>query len=145
MYLAVIVDWIEALKNWKRDVVERDYAESIIDGLDFEMPTIDDQFTELTNDFGHKTSGDGDKFDLSVDIGRNVYLQPRANNIASPKDVGSLLTTGSDQVVQNGSGLELMIIPITLILFFKSMMQALEKRGKSSGTLHARQWKEITA
>ena len=78
------------MKNGKRDVVKRDYAESIIDGLDFEMPTVDDQFTELTNDFGHKTSGDGDKFDLSVDIGRNVYLQPRANNIASPKDVGSL-------------------------------------------------------
>jgi len=145
MYLAVIVDWIEALKNWKRDVVERDYAESIIDGLDFEMPTVDDQFTELTNDFDLKTTGEGDKFDLSVDIGHNVYLQPRANNVASSKEVGSLLTTGSDQVVQNGSGLELMIIPITLILFFKSMMLALEKRGKSSGTLHARQWKEITA
>ncbi len=135
------------MKNGKRDVVKRDYAESIIDGLDFEVPTVDDRLPELKNDFNFGLSdiaGDGNTFDLSVDIGHNAYLQHHASTVAGSKDVGSFLKTESEQLGQKSSGLELMIIPITFILFFKSLMQGFEKRGQSSGRIHTRQWREIT-
>jgi len=133
------------LKNGKRDVIEKDHEESIIEGLDFELPT-DNQFSELTTEFNFaEISGEGKGLDLSVDVGRNVYLQPHANAIGSTGGMGSLSKLGwGEQVPQNGSGLELIIIPITLLLFFKSLKQASEKRGKSSSRLHARQWREIT-
>jgi hypothetical protein len=134
------------LKNGKRDVIEKDYTESIVDGFDFELPSVDDHFAKLINDFDVNITGDGKSLDLSVDVGSNVYLQPHSNTIGSTADTTSLSKMGSgEQVPQNGSGLELMIIPITLLLFFKSLMQAFEKRGMSSGRLHARQWREIAA
>ena len=131
------------MKNGKRDVIEKDYTEGIIDGLDFELPSGDDHLAKLTNDFDVIFTGDGKNLDLSVDVGSNVYLQPHSNTIESTVDTRSLSKMGSgEQVPQNGSGLELMIIPITLLLFFKSLMQAFEM---SSGRLHARQWREIAA
>ena len=133
------------MKNGKRDVIERDYAESIIDGPEFELST-DDQVAEVTTDFNlAEISGEGKSLDLSVDIGSNVYIQPHENTVPGVKDIQTLSQTGSgEQVPHNGYGIELMIFPIAL-LFCKSMMKAFEKHGKSSGRLHARQWREITA
>lgn len=120
--------------------------ESIIDEPEFELPT-DDQPNELTVDFNlAEIFGEGDKLDLSVDVGRNVYVQPHVNTVAGTKYIQTLSKVGSgDQVSQSGHGMELMIIPFTFILFLKSLMQAFEKRGKSGTRLHARQWRDVTA
>lgn len=134
------------MKNGKRDVYERDYAENIIDEPEFELPT-DDQLNGLTIDCNlAEISGEGNKLDLSLDIGRNVHLQPHVNTVAGTKYIQTLSTAGSgEQVPQSGFGMEFMIIPITLILFGKSLMQAFENRGKNGARLHARQWRDVTA
>jgi hypothetical protein len=118
-------------------------VEGIIDGPEVELSS-DDQLAEVTTDFNlAEISEEGKGLDFSVDIGRDIYIQSHAETVPGTKDIQTLSTARSgEQVPHNGYGVDLMIFPIAL-LFYKIMMNAFEKHGKSSSRLHARQWRKI--
>ena len=71
----------------------------------------------------------------------NVFIQPHARAIGAVD--GSARQIGPEgQIPQNVWGLQLLMIPITLILFRKTLVHESAKRGNRTRRLHARQWKE---
>jgi hypothetical protein len=116
------------LKNGKRDFIEKDYSETIIDDPDFEM-SVDDQLPDLP-------PGDVHINDKVVDFPHHVYDLHGGNTIGGQTNTTGLMTQEKGQVA-------LLIFPVSILLLIKSMMQPSEKKdGSNNGRVHARHWKK---